>query len=75
MVQIVTFLIVKDLSTDVTQCVFPVAHLTAPLLNWTELLCVHSPSVTHTFVVGYSLADQTGCCLCVYRQSYELPVV
>lgn len=63
----------KDLSADVTQSVFPVSHLTAPLLKRTELLgpCVHSPTTTHTFVHSYSFADQTGRCLCVYRQSLE----
>ena len=41
--------LVKDLSADVTSCVFPVGHLTAPLLKSTELLgpCVHSPLHHH----------------------------
>lgn len=51
MLQIIAFhALVTDSSDDVTQSVFPVGHLTAPLLKRAQLLgpCVHNPLNRHT---------------------------
>lgn len=51
MLQTIAFhLLETELSADVTESVFRVDHLTAPLLRRTQLLCccVHNPLSQHT---------------------------